>query len=260
MVHTDTVDEQIIDTWCDGIDFYHNTLGTKIFTMVPPEKYCPVAPKGLKEVEQPIAHEYIHTKLPRMWCWPRQKEEEELSYLRMRFLREAKIFELFRGKNGHPNICTYHGCIIKDGLIRGICMSKYKYTLTQAVNPNRVSKRCFQYGVTGNRLECGRQIYEDSLMRGLQRLHSMGYVHADLKPDNIMLRNDGTCVIIDFDSCVPINTSTRHTIVGRTSGWHNPEVKVLTKNVDFDAFDEIKTWLSDKKPYEKQWLFQDRRR
>ena len=254
-VHQDTIHGRTILTWCDGLDFYHNTKGSSTFTIVDPRKYCPVAPRGLKEVEQPIP-DYVHTKLPRMWCWSGEKEAEELDYLRMRFLREAKIFEMFR-YDMHPNICTYHGCVIQNGLIRGICMSKYKYTLQQAVDPNNLGKSGFRYGITGPRLENGRELYETTMMRGLQKLHSKGYAHCDLKPDNIMLRNDGSCVIIDFDSCVPIGTDIYRdrVLVGRTKGWHDPRETLMNEDVDLDAVDEIKEWLSDKKPHQKRWLF-----
>ena len=252
-VHTDIIDGQKIFTWSDGLDFYHQREGSSNYRLIDPRRYCPKAPRGLKEVAQPIA-DYVHVKPPRMWCWPAHKEEDELDYLRMRFLREALIFEKFR-YDTHPNIATYHGCVIKDGLIRAICMSKYKYTLEDAVNPNGVRKHDFQYGVTGPRLKAGRELYETTMLRGLRKLHEKGLVHSDLKPSNLMLRSDGSCVLIDFDSCVAIGTDLRDVMVGRTPGWHDPRVTYLDENVDYDAIEEIKEWLSDKKPHKKRYLF-----
>ena len=36
------------------------------------------------------------------------------------------------------------------------------------------------------------------LLSGLEEVHEVDYVHRDLKPDNIMLRSDGSAVILDF--------------------------------------------------------------
>lgn len=39
---------------------------------------------------------------------------------------------------------------------------------------------------------------------GLEALHRMGYVHADMKPNNIMIGHDGQVKIIDFGQSCPI--------------------------------------------------------
>jgi serine/threonine protein kinase len=39
---------------------------------------------------------------------------------------------------------------------------------------------------------------------GLEALHRLGYVHADMKPNNIMVGNDGQVKIIDFGQSCPI--------------------------------------------------------
>lgn len=45
-----------------------------------------------------------------------------------------------------------------------------------------------------------------ALIPPVQLLHDSGYIHADLKPDNLMYDADtGTVTIIDFGSVVPLN-------------------------------------------------------
>jgi len=39
------------------------------------------------------------------------------------------------------------------------------------------------------------------LFNHLNDLHSMGFVHGDIKRDNILRKNDGTFVLIDYGSC-----------------------------------------------------------
>lgn len=56
---------------------------------------------------------------------------------------------------------------------------------------------------------------------GLNWLHSLGLVHDDINPKNIMLDDDGHAIIIDFDSCASSGTKSR----GGTPGWStSPEV------------------------------------
>ena len=42
------------------------------------------------------------------------------------------------------------------------------------------------------------------MARALDVLHSEGWVHADIKPENIMFRADGTAVLVDFESSMKI--------------------------------------------------------
>ena len=50
----------------------------------------------------------------------------------------------------------------------------------------------------------------------LVHLHDQGYCHNDVKPDNIVLNDEGTPVLIDFDSCLPIDQVLGK---GTTKGW-----------------------------------------
>ena len=37
-----------------------------------------------------------------------------------------------------------------------------------------------------------------NIARGLRQVHEAGYLHLDLKPNNVLVRDDGTPVLIDF--------------------------------------------------------------
>jgi len=58
-----------------------------------------------------------------------------------------------------------------------------------------------------------------------------------------MLEEDGTWVIIDFDSCRQVGEALRETWTKRTHGWHDPAVTVSSKTKDLDALFELRTWL-----------------
>lgn len=59
------------------------------------------------------------------------------------------------------------------------------------------------------------------LARGLDVLHQMGFVHADIKPKNILLTDDGLIKIIDFGQCCPIGH--RKTRIQGTPDYMAPE-------------------------------------
>ncbi len=68
------------------------------------------------------------------------------------------------------------------------------------VNPQHLNKPAF--------LLSGRPLVDDAMraqldgvLGGIHHLHSLGLVYNDITPANIMVEEDGTWVIIDFDSC-----------------------------------------------------------
>ncbi|MFQ5995544.1 MAG: protein kinase [Acidiferrobacterales bacterium] len=58
-----------------------------------------------------------------------------------------------------------------------------------------------------SRLDQGKTLHEGALMAillpildGLQEIHQAGFIHRDIKPDNIYIREDGSPVLLDFGS------------------------------------------------------------
>ncbi|KAG6072846.1 hypothetical protein E4U15_006738 [Claviceps sp. LM218 group G6] len=112
---------------------------------------------------------------------PEGKEEMPLSDL---VLHEIEAYELLR-RHPHPNIVEYRGCVVEDGRITGICLAKNKMTLFERM----------EVGTPFDKDRC-----LDGIERGIRHLHSLGIVHNDLKPDNVMFDELDRPVIIDFDS------------------------------------------------------------
>lgn len=70
--------------------------------------------------------------------------------------------------------------------------------------------------------------------RALSYAHKKGYVHRDIKPDNIMFRKDGAVVLVDFGIVKAVNEKTKLTRTGISVGtpqYMSPE-QIRARKVD----------------------------
>lgn len=71
------------------------------------------------------------------------------------------------------------------------------------------------------------------LLKALKYLHSLGYVHRDIKSSNIMLSTNGFIKLIDFGLCCEVLTGSRINMVG-SPYWIPPEM-ILNKNYKYSV-------------------------
>ncbi|OQE28684.1 hypothetical protein PENSTE_c003G06034 [Penicillium steckii] len=109
-------------------------------------------------------------------------------------------------------------------------------------NPEHLNKNMFR--------ESGRELIPEGmndrlegLRAGILHLHSLGLVHNDINPSNIMFDEDGNFILIDFDSCRRIGENLHETDAGRTWAWHDPDVKIALPKNDLDAFEDLRIWM-----------------
>ncbi len=79
------------------------------------------------------------------------------------------------------------------------------------------------------------------IVAGLQELHGLGYVHRDLKPDNIVLNLKPLQVaLIDFDRVLPIK-NTSHSGPRGTPGYQPDHSHWMDGDVMWDIYSLVAT-------------------
>ena len=117
-----------------------------------------------------------------------------------RFINEAQTLAQFR----HPNIVLVHSVFEANGTAYMVMEYEKGESLEQAYNLHRLGTEEELLGILF------------PLMDGLQRIHESGFVHRDIKPKNIYLRDDGRPVLLDFGSArqaLGVETRTLTTLV-----------------------------------------------
>ena len=117
-----------------------------------------------------------------------------------RFLQEAKIVASL----SHPHIIPVYDFGHQDDVY---------YMVMECEPAGDLSKRI------------GKGLSEDQIMRVLSEIsgaleyaHSKGFIHRDIKPDNIMFREDGSAVLTDFGIARNQNANTQMTKAGQLVG------------------------------------------
>jgi serine/threonine protein kinase len=127
--------------------------------------------------------------------------------------------------------------------VSGQCFKRYTSTLLEAVNPQHLGKVAFRSSARELVKEDMKSSLE-GLLAAIKHLRLLGRIHNDINPANIMLDEDGTLILIDFESCRYIGESLRNTETKRTYQWHDPFVDISLEKNDLDAFNDLQVWLA----------------
>lgn len=136
-----------------------------------------------------------------------------------RFLREAKIV----AKISHPNIVAVYDVNEVNGI----------FYIAMEYHPGGDLKAKLREGLTPRE---ALRITKD-MARALDYAHSKGYLHRDIKPDNILFRVDGSAVLTDFGIAKATEGDSNLTQMGMVAGtpkYMSPE-QARGQSLDADS-------------------------
>lgn len=117
-----------------------------------------------------------------------------------RFMREAKIV----AKISHPNIVAVYDVNEHNGL----------YYIAMEYHPGGDLKARIRSGLSVKEsLQVTREV-----AKALDYAHGKGYIHRDIKPDNVLFRADGSAVLTDFGIARAIEGDAGLTQMGTVAG------------------------------------------
>jgi serine/threonine protein kinase len=122
---------------------------------------------------------------------------EEVQLLNRRTMREARAAARFE----HPNVIVVHDVIEEDGrpwIVMQLVQSRSLGTVIKQDGPLPV-KRVAEIGL--------------AMLDALHRAHEAGVLHRDVKPENVLIADDGRVVLTDF-GIATLETETQLTVTG----------------------------------------------
>ena len=128
---------------------------------------------------------------PRMMANPSAEE---------RFLKEGKIVARLK----HPNIITVYDIGI---------VNEHHYMIMEYIEGGNLNGRIDRGLSIENTINIIKQIAS-----ALGYAHKRGFIHRDVKPANILFRDDGTAVLSDFGIAKALRSQTQLTRTGQTIG------------------------------------------
>ncbi|NIV75927.1 MAG: protein kinase [Gammaproteobacteria bacterium] len=113
-----------------------------------------------------------------------EEHEEPFRWGLERFINEAQTLAHFQ----HPTIVHVYAVFEANGTAYMVMQYEEGRTLQSVLNRHKTLDEAELIALLG------------PLLDGLEVVHRSGFVHRDIKPDNIILREDGSPVLIDFGS------------------------------------------------------------
>ena len=191
-------------------------LDDQVHPKVPQGMTLTLAPEGLDETLSWVKRTGLNN----------YESRKGLQIVAKALLKETVIMEQI-SKTPHPHLIKYHGCRVRRGCITAIVLECLNQTVTQ-------------FSRTPAFQELNKTKFFAGVHSAVEYLHSLGLAHNDISSDNIMVREYGSPVLLDFDSCGP--EGERLDSLG-TPGWYEEVFFTSAKEHDLYSPGVLKRWL-----------------
>ena len=171
-----------LNEWINSIDVERIKLGANRIALK--DVYPEFDPDRYTKLDE-LDYEGAYFPKRRQLLLLRSNDIYNLKVMKSNILFEVRVCEILK-RSPHPNLASYLGCVVDHGRITGICYELVESSLEYVAAPLDVEK------------------YVADVRKGLEHLHSLGLSHNDISPSNILVREDNSAVIIDFDACLPV--------------------------------------------------------
>ncbi|KAK1248576.1 hypothetical protein MKX08_006796 [Trichoderma sp. CBMAI-0020] len=199
-------------------------------TQIPDQEIFPGWPQAFTATKAPQElPPGIYIQRPKIAMYDVFSKHNVVHLLRNGLGNEIEVMEVLRNQP-HPNIVGHHGCHVRRGYITRLVLDRHPHDLNS-------------YLKSGQTVQNEEPSIE-SLQSAIDHLHTLGLAHNDLNPSNVLVAEDGSPILIDFDSARKIgeNLSTSR----GTKGWIDCEMEnYTTSNTKHDMFalDKLRAWL-----------------
>ncbi|KAF1346411.1 hypothetical protein EJ07DRAFT_160487 [Lizonia empirigonia] len=204
--------------------------------VIPVEAYQPISPPNSRVVSSGYG---AYTKTPNLSGFD---GSDSLARQVLQELRTCKAIS----DRPHLNLATYYGCILSADRIAGLCFRWYPESLMTFVNPGHLNKSTLIGAEERQPARNQAAGFLSGIKEGIRHLHKLRIIHNDLNPGNVLITEDNTPVVSDFDSSSCPGTDISR--VKRTHGWYDPNVLVAQESNDLDALFELRIWLTGFSP------------
>ena len=196
------------------------------------EIFPPCYPEATVLTVEEAATRDCHIKRPKTdWYSLHRGTNDIAEYL----LLEARSLEMIE-HNPHSNIIQFEGCIVRNGLITGLCLKRYPELLRSKFSAEENDEPVTPPSTAT--IDC----WIHDLGQAIDHLHALGFAHNDVNPSNIMLDEEGRAVLIDLGSCVRLGEVMHGP---GTHGWNEGFEERSSVENDKSGLMKVEEWLRD---------------
>lgn len=185
---------------------------TDSLARIPDEEIFPRWPQGLNLTKAPEElPSDVFVKRPRLALYDIFLKHKVVYLLPKGLVEEAEAIEVL-GSQPHLNIVGYYSCYVRRGYITGLVLDRHLYDLNSYLKSSYTIQN--------------KELFIESLESAIYYLHSLGWAHNDLNPNNVLVAEDRRPILIDFSSARRIEE--KLSTSRSTKGWIDCEIKDYT--------------------------------